>query len=269
MISLIISIFLGALSAYGYSFLKGSSWGITIMFIFVGTVAFLMITRMLMKKMSVQINAMQQFLINGQKQLQRQAQQMRSVGSQKAVMEKQKKMVEDSLAILGGIERFYPWTLFAKKQIHTIKFQLYYQVQSFNKAKKYANDVMLFQAPLIAMKMAFLYKISQKDESFNFEKVIGKVFAKGIWKIRNPFEKSFLYNVYAWILVKKGMLQQAINLLLKAKNKNKVKDSTLISNLEKLQNGKENQLSNNAFGDVWYNLFLQEMPKAKMKMVRK
>jgi hypothetical protein len=108
------------------------------------------------------------------------------------------------------------------------------------------------------MKMARMYK---HDDIAAVEKLFKKT------KRRFKGEKgTILYALYAWILVKKNRVDDAIVLLDEAKKE--TEDATLAANWDHLVNGRARSFSNAGLGDLWYSLHLETPKPIKVRQRR-
>ena len=77
-------------------------------------------------------------------------------------------------------------------------------------------------------------------------------------------DAAFLASVFAWMMVKRGNNEKALETLVNAR---KTTDNQVVmENWERLVNGKAKHYSNAGLGDLWYSLYLEE-PKLKPQKV--
>ena len=267
MISIVLSIIISFATAYLYSFIDNATWGIYVTAVITFIISIIVFLRLFSKKIMTQINKMQAFISNRNKKIQ--AKNMSMNGSNPKLIEREQlKMMEEAVLMLAGLEKYFIWAPMLKRQVNGIKFQLYYQAKNFKNAKKYIKDVFLFDANVIAMKLAFLFNdMSPKEKEKNPKNwKLYKIFKKGVWRIRNPHNKAFIFNTYAWILTQSKLTEEAIKVLNQGLKKTK-NDKNIQNNLTRLQNNKP--LSNSVYGLAWWGLFLEDIPKAKTRKIQK
>lgn len=242
----------------------GTVWGlITAMIIFmvIQLITGLLIRRFVNREQMV----IQNILMQAQNDINRQLTifQRRSPGSERAAMqilEKiQIKATRDALAATDNFRKFYIWNFMLKRQINTMKMQLYFQLKDYKMVDELLPQCMLFDQQSLAIKMVRLYK--------NNDAQLAKFYKKKCARLKGE-ACAFVASVYAWILLKQNNVQGAVDVLLAAKNK--TDHPVVVENFERLANGKVKQFSNSGFGDIWYSLGLEEVKvKAqKQKMPR-
>lgn len=259
--SLGIGGFLGILMFY---FNFHINWCITVGFL--SFIVFQILIGLLIRKFVKKLtNNIQNIISDGQQKLNKKIQffQNKPQGGiktmQKLLEKDQHVFIRQALEATKSFEKLYSWNLLLKKQINTMRMQLYYQLREFDKVDVLIAKAMFVDHMSIAMKMARLYK--NEDESYK------KLFYNKIKKFKGE-EAVLLYGLYSWILVKKGNLEEAIKIL--QKGKEKTKNEVLEKNWECLVNGKEKKFSNADLGDTWYALYLEEvkLPKPKQQIMR-
>jgi hypothetical protein len=282
MISLIISLLSGVLCAVAYLNLsKDASWGAYIMGLIGTLVSFYFINRKIQKPLNEIIKKVQDKLQDAAEQSQKKINhfQSRPGGNQAAVMKTiekiQKDATEEAMAILVDAQPYYKWNFLIEKQINSMRFQLNYQVKNFEEADKYMGAVWLMDPSIITMKMARIYKLSniargvgldaaqRKSALKNWE--VSKVFNKGRGRLKGQ-NAAFVYSTYAWMLVKNGFTDEALEILNEGSKKSA--DEVILQNIDRLRNGKEKSFSNAKYGEKWYALYLEEPPKQKPQVVR-
>ncbi len=176
---------------------------------------------------------------------------------QKIAEADQKKFIEQALEVANELENYKKWSVLMGKQIATMRMQFNFQLKNYKESDKYMKKALFLDPMLYCMKLARMYKL--KDD-----KELEKTFKKATTRYKGA-KARLIYSTYAWIKVKQNDIDAAIKALNNAKKKDD--NETLLKNLALLQNGKQNQFSNAAFGDMWYSLYLEE-PKAKVQRGR-
>lgn len=260
MLTLIIDLIVG-LAAYAVTSRDlGTAWGVVCG---VGAAMICQLIAVLIVRRSVgRINdKIQRDMETAQHKLQRKMQQFqqRPVGSPKTmqqILEKdQQEALRQALKTSEELRRFFLWSPMMKKQLCTMQMALYYQMRDFKKADELMKNALFFDARSLAMKLARMY--AQNDEKLD------RFYQKRCRRFKGE-DAAFLASVYAWMLVKKGSVEKAIEVLVNAK---KTTDHAVVmDNWERLVNGKAKHYSNAGFGDLWYSLYLEE-PKVKTQRV--
>lgn len=148
-------------------------------------------------------------------------------------------------------EPYYKWVPLLKKQINTLRMQLYYQKRDWAEVDKLMPNCIFLEPVTYAMKIARMYM--RKEDG------IDKVFAKSVAKLRYG-QGAVLYGLYAWIQLQQGNTDGALATTLEATRK--LENETLKNNLSLLQNGKSKQFNLAGLGEEWYALGLEE-PRVK------
>jgi len=204
--------------------------------------------------------AVQSVMEAGQKKLNRTAMSMqRSFGSVKAAQEMlgkvQARSLQEALEVTKRAEVYYKWNLLLKKQITTMQMMLYFQLKDYAMVDRLLPKCLLMDARSVAVKLIRLYKHDDLK--------LDKFYARKSRKFKGD-DIALLASTYAWIMVKKGRIDDAVAALVAAR---KVTDSQVVQeNWERLSNGKVKQFSNAGLGDNWYSLYLEE-PKIKPQRV--
>ncbi|MCF7790742.1 MAG: hypothetical protein K9L78_04335 [Victivallales bacterium] len=243
-----------------------ANWGILV---FVATFVVLQIlTSLLVRKIvKKRTEKIQKIIEDGQQKLNRKIHfyQQKPKGGmktmQKLLEKEQHVFIKQALDKTKCLEPLYSWNILLKKQVATMRLQFYYQLRQFDKVDELLNKAMYVDPMSVAMKIVRLYK--KGDPKYK------KVFYKKVKKFKKNDQNVILYALYSWILVKKGEIEEAINVLQKAKEK--TDNELLTRNWQALVNGKIKKFSNAGLGDQWYSLYLEE-PKAqkpKQRVVRK
>ncbi len=176
-------------------------------------------------------------------------------GIQKQLEKQQTASIREALKVLDQITPLYKWNVLAKKQAHTLRGQLLFQIKDFENADRYLEQGMNVDPMTVAMKMARLY---QKNQAEAAEKLYRKV------KRRFKGDKGIvLHCLHAWILIKKDRADEALQFLTDLKEK--TDHQVVRDNWEHLANGRVRSFSNAGLGELWYALHLEQPKTARVK----
>lgn len=261
MLGIVLITFVGMASAYAGYTQWGTGWGIAtgVMVMIVGWV----ILGLLLRKASmVRQLKIQQIMEDGQNKVNRQVEMFNrrpqsSMNGIRPIIEKLQR--DATLRALEATEDFKPlyiWTPMLKKQINSMKVQLYFQLKDNKMVDALLPQSMMMDPQTVAIKLVRMYK---KDDV-----KIDKFFKRVINRFRGD-TRAFVACVYAWIKLKKDDPKSALDALLTAK---KLSDHpVLLDNIDHLTNGKLKHFSNSGFNEMWYALMLEE-PKMKPQRQR-
>lgn len=177
---------------------------------------------------------------------------------------KQTDVLKKALAHTEKLEAFQKWAPTLGRQISTMRVQFHYQLKQFEEVDAIFATTHLLKKPMmmepniVAMKMARAYKTGEIED-------VEKLFRKHIKFMRGD-RGTLLYGLMSWIWVKKGNLDDAMELLAKAKET--TGNETLAQNWERLANDKAKKFSNAGLGEEWYGLFLENQPMPKQQRMR-
>ncbi len=207
------------------------------------------------KKVAAEMEAVQAILVNGQKRLQAKMArwQMRPPGSiqaaQKEIEGDTRIFVKEALAASENLHRFRLWVPMIERQTATVQVQLNWMIKNFKKVDELLPRALLVTPEMSAIKMARLQMLEAPIEE------ITKVYNKAVRRLRYN-ENALLAGCYSWILVKRGLVDEAFKALTAALKKSD--NETLTRNHEHLMNNRVLQFTNSGLGDPWYSLFLEE-----------
>jgi hypothetical protein len=228
-----------------------------------------LISFLVRKKIKAVNEALQEMLATGQKRLQHKINQFQNKPGgnpsliQRQVEREQHALFRKALEFADKLEPFRKWNVLMEKQISTLRLQFLYQLKEFNQvdelfSKGFLTGPILSDPMLVAMKMARQY------ESKNV-KGAHKTFKRYVRWFRND-SGALLYGVMSWIYVKQNQVDDARQLLTKAKEK--MHHDVIARNWEMLANDRAKSFSNAGFGDQWYGLYLEKTPAPKQKRMR-
>ncbi len=207
------------------------------------------------KKVNAVMDAIQAVILEGQERVNRKADmfQLKPAGGvkhmQKLLEREQHASIRKALELTSGLEPWFKWSPLLKKQVSTMRMQFHYQLGEFAEVDKLLPDCLFMDPVTVAMKMARMYK--------NDSKGLEKFYRKKSKRFKDE-RGVLLHSLYAWILVKRGEVDKAFELLTGLKEK--TSNETILKNWEALANGKPKSFSNAGLGEEWYALRL-ETPK--------
>ncbi len=237
------------------------AWSI-ILGLLLGIIIHAAVAWLLSRKVKRLMNEVQATLLGGQKQLQTKMNQwqVRPPGSLKQAqleIEKgQRTFLQQALQQTEAFAPFYLWSPLLKRQVNTLKMQLYYQMKEFVEVDRLLPRCLYLDPMTAAMRLARMYQ--RKEEGLE------KFFERQIARLRYG-QGAVLYSLYAWIAVKRGDLELAHKTLLRATKK--MEHETIKRNIEHLANNRPKQFNNSGLGDEWYALGLEE-PRIKTQRQR-
>jgi hypothetical protein len=270
MLSLLISALVAAALA-GFLITSQVSTGATVFYsILAFTGTFFLVGFFVRKKMSKVQGELQESMQSAQGRMQRKMQmfQNKPGGNVKQMQRQletdQRAMLKEGLEFTKRLEPFRKWSLLTGRQIATMRLQFNYQLKEFDKVDEILATCGFMRGPLmmdpitVAMRMARCYK---NDDLAGAERVY-KRRIRWTWGDRG----TLLYGVMSWMYVKVGELNQARQVLLKAKEATGV--DTFKRNWEHLSNARAKSFSNAGLGDQWYSLYLENPPAPKHQRQR-
>ena len=262
MLTLLIALSCGVACGYGAK-LEGWGWGWRIGCGVAGfLVAQLAVGLFLRGAIRRRQERIQRILQEGQQKINKQINlfQIRPPSGMKAAQQILEKLQNDAarkaLEATDAFRPLYVWNLMLKRQINTMRAQLYYQLKDFKKVDECLETALILDPQSVAIRMARMYQ--------NNDPRLDKFFNAKFRRSRGE-AAAFVASVYAWIKLKQDDEQAARGALTAAKSKSD--HPVLLENHEKLMNGKAKQFSNAGFGDMWYALYLEE-PKMKPQRQR-
>ena len=216
------------------------------------------------RKVKAAMARIQAILQSGQKQMQAKIArwQMRPPGSLQAAQAEmardQKTFVMEALAATETLHRFDLWVPMMKRQIATAQFQLCWILKDFDKVDELLPKAFVAGPEMTAMKLARMQMRGEPVEA------IRKVYDKSAKRAR--YNGNVLADAcFSWILVKRGLVDDAFKVLTAALKKSD--NQFLKANHEHLMNNRVTHFTNSGFGEQWYSLFLEE-PKIKAQKQR-
>jgi hypothetical protein len=261
MYTLFLSAFLGIAVMLAFGLTGVSNWGWSACW---GAIAFVggqgLAGFLFQKKVKAAMKAVQDILLDGQKRLQAKVNQWRyrPPGSireaQEEIERDQKALVNKALETSKDMERFIPWVPLMKRQIATMRLQLYWTIKDFKRVDELLPQAILLDPMMVAIKLARMQMLGQTEG-------MEKLFKKATLRLRYG-QGALLYGLWSWILVQRKDIDGAYKILVQACEK--MEDATIKANRDALANNRLTSFTNAGFGDQWYALHL-ETPKIKMQ----
>jgi hypothetical protein len=234
------------------------------------TTSFLLVGFLVRKKMAPAQNALQESMQSAQKRMQWKVQQFQTKPGgnvkqlQRQLEADQQAMCKQGLELTDGLEPFRKWSLLTGRQIATMRLQFYYQLKDFAKADEILASCGFLRGPLmmdpmaVAMRMARCYK---NDDLAGAKRIFKR---KIKWFRRD--RGTLLYGLMSWILVQSGEIDEARQILLKAKDA--TGNDLFAKNWDHLSNDRVKKFSNAGLGEQWYGLYLENPPAVKQQRIR-
>ncbi len=192
------------------------------------------------------VNAMQNKMMSSTTGLQRQLEKQQEVA------------IRQAIAKLDEAKPLKRWNVLVDKQVNTLRGQLYFQIREFEQADACFAKSLAMDPMTVAMKLVRFHK---RGEAEQFD----KLYAKSVRRFKGD-KATILYALKAWVLVKQGKVDDAIQVLLRGKDD--TDNEVLKVNWEHLVNGRSRSFSNAGLGDLWYALQLEAPKPVKVKQRR-
>jgi len=270
MLSLLISALVATAIAVA-SIASQFSTGMTVFFSIAGFAGtFILVGFLVRKKISKAQGELQESMQAGQRRMKRKVQQFQNKpgGNVKQMQRQlemdQKVMLKQGLELTQRLEPFRKWSVLMGRQIATMRMQFHYQLKEFDQVDEILATCGFLRGPMMvdpmtaAMRMARCYKNDDLEG------------AKKVFKSRIRWSRgergTVLYGLMSWIYVQVGELDEARQVLLKAKEATVVE--TFKRNWEHLSNHRAKSFSNAGLGDEWYSLYLEIPPAPKQQRMR-
>ncbi len=265
MITLAIGVVLGcsvsALLRYACDF----GWGWSVALGVVAFTTFQVLTGLLFrKKVMADMQAVQAILAEGQKKIQAKMArwQFRPPGSiqaaQKEIADDTRIFVEEALARCEELDKYRHWVPMIARQKATAQLQLSWMIKDFKRVDALMDKALFIDPTMVAMKIARM----QMTDCPVAE--IRKVYERAVRRLKYN-QNVLLAAAYSWILVKRGMSDEAFKALTEALKHSD--NETLKRNHEQLMNNRVAHFSNSGIGEQWYSLMLEE-PKIRQQRQR-
>ncbi len=265
MISILLNLLLALGVSIGLTLADISPWGWSIVwFVLIFVAGQIAIGRFLRWKMNAVTEEIQSIMARGQAKMQAKVQRWRTkqMSNQKAAEAELAKdrdaMIAEIQALLKPLERYRLWIPLLGRQLATMEMQFAWQKKDWKRVDLLLNRALFVEPMIVCMKLARMWQQEATTEELQ------KVFKKAVRRARYG-TTVLLYSTMAWMLVKRGQIDEAFKVLTEADEKNE--SPVLKANRENLANNRLNHFSNAGLGEEWYTLFLEE-PKMRAQRQR-
>ena len=270
MLSVLISI-LASFGLVGILTATGVNRPTTIFFGIVGFIAsFYLVGFLVRKKIGKVQKEMETIMLTGQQKLQRKVQQFQSKPGgnikliQRQIEADQKAIYQQALDFLPRLEPFKKWSLMMNRQLATMRMQFNYQLKEFDQVDAILATSGFLKGPVLMDPMAVAMKMARQFKNKDIEGV-EKTFKRSKKWFRGD-RGTLLYGVMTWALVKEGKIDEARELLAKAKDS--TGNEAFAHNWAQLSNDRVKNYSNAGLGEEWFGLYLENPPAPKQQRVR-
>ena len=218
------------------------------------------VSLMLKRKMNNVSMALQQVMLETQKNLERIQQTFIRQRNANQVMlrmqleAEQKRGIEAAIALCDDFKPLCKWNLMVKKQMITMKMAFNYQMRNWEEVDRLLPGCTFLDPQTVCMKLARMYKT--KDENLD------KFYKKGTRLLRKD-NLILPAATYSWILLKLGKKEEALKALNEALKKT---DSAILTqNRDAIINNNMKKFSNAELAESWYVLGLEEPKMQKVQ----
>ncbi len=265
MISVLLNLLLALVVSVGLTLADVSPWGWSILwFVLIFLAGQIALGRFLRWKMQAVTDQIQSVMTKGQAKMQAKVQrwrtkQMSNPKAAEAELAKDRDtMIAEVQEILKPLERYRLWIPLLGRQLATMEMQFAWQKKDWKRVDVLLERALFVEPMIVCMKLARMW---QKDASLE---ELQKVFKKAVRRARYG-TTVLLYSTMAWMLVKRGKVDEAFKLLTEADEKNE--NAVIKANRDHLANNRLNHFSNAGLAEEWYTLFLEE-PKVRAQRQR-
>lgn len=265
MITIIINVLLALIVGVTLTLTDVSPWYWSILWsvlvLVAGQIALGLVLRWKMGAISSRVQAI---IAKGQAKMQAKMQRWRikPISSQKAAEQELAKdrdaMIAEVQALLRPLEKYRLWVPLLGRQLATMELQFAWQRKDFKRVDILLPRTLMLEPTLMCVRLARMW---QKDATTD---ELRKVFQQMVRRARYG-TTALLYSTFAWMLVKRGEVDAAYQLLVEADEKNE--HPVIKSNKDNLANNRIAHFSNAGFAEEWYALWLEE-PKMRAKRMR-
>jgi hypothetical protein len=266
LISILAAIGLGAgLSSAGVSRPTTIFFSILSFFVF-----FYLISFLIRKRVTKVQKELENIMLTARQRMNRKVQQFqtRPGGNIKLIQRQleadQKVIYKQGLDFIPRLEPFKKWSPMMGRQIATMRMQFLYQLKEFDKVDEILAAGGFMKGPMMLEPMTVAMKMARQFKNKDIEGA-EKLFKKRLKWFRGD-RNTVLYGLMSWIWVKEGKIDEARDLLAKAKEKNG--HPTFAHNWEQLSNDRVKSFSNSGLGEEWYGLYLENPPQPKQQRVQ-
>jgi len=217
----------------------------------VAILVMVVINLLMRKKLEAVFLKIQDHIVNSQNAIRRKISTLGSHAGptfQAKLEQEQAQAIREAIDMIDGVKPFEKWNFMVGRQADTLRAQFYFQIKDFEAADKYFKHALLLDPMLFAMQMTRCYKRGEQKE-------VDDLFQKGQARFKDD-KAVLIYALYSWILVQQNRIEDAIQVLVKAKTR--AENDVLKQNWEHLVNGRVKRFSNSGLGDQWYALYLEQ-----------
>ena len=265
MISVLLNLLVAILLGVGLTLAGLSPWGWSILW---GVLAFLggqlALGWCLKRRMGTLSERIQAIMTRAQAQMQakvkrwQSAQSINPKAAESELARDRDAMIAEVQALLRPLERYRLWVPLLSRQLATMELQFAWQRKDFARVDALLPRALLIDPTLACIKLARLWQQDAPDA------LLAKTFRKATRRLRYD-TSALLYATYAWMLLKRGKVDDAYRVLLEADEKNE--NPVIKTNRDHLANNRLAHISNAGFGEAWYALWLEE-PKVRTRRAR-
>lgn len=265
MITMLLNVFVALSVGVGLTLADISPWYWSILWALLTLIAGqVLLGRLLRKRMGDISERVQAVMAKGQAQMQAKIKRWQSKpsGNPKAMEAELARdrdaMIAEVQAILRPLERYRLWIPLLGRQLATMELQFAWQRKDFKRVDTLLPRALLMDPMLVCIKLARQWQLDAPTEELE------KTFRRATRRLRYD-TSALLYGTFAWMLLKRGNVDKAYQVILEGDQKNE--HATLKANRDILANNRLQHFSNAGFGDAWYALWLEE-PKVRVRRQR-
>ncbi|MBQ6471184.1 MAG: hypothetical protein IJJ33_04310 [Victivallales bacterium] len=252
MLTIVLSLIGGGLAGFGLNMAwHGHPVWCSLAGVLVAVLIMTIINLLMRKKLEAVFLKIQEHIVNSQNTIRRKIATLGShagPGFQARLEQEQAQAIREAIDMIDGVKPFEKWNFMVGRQADTLRAQFYFQIKDFESADKYFRHALLLDPMLLAMQMTRCYKRGELKEVEN-------LFQKGQARFKDD-KAVLVYALYSWILVQQNRIEDAIQVLVKAKTR--AENDVLKQNWDHLVNGRVKRFSNAGLGDQWFALYLEQ-----------
>lgn len=260
MITVLLNVLVAVAFGVGLTVAGLSPWGWSILWgVLVLVAGQLAVGWLLRRRMNAVNERVQAVLRQGQTRMQAKIQRWRTkqMSNQKAAEAELAKdrdaMIAEVQALLRPLGRYRLWVPLLGRQLATMELQFAWQRKDWKRVDELLPRALLVDPMLVCIRLARLWQREAPTEELR------KVFRKAVRRARYG-TTALPCAVFAWMLVRRGEVDEAYKVLVEADEKNE--HPVIKANRDALANNRLAHFSNAGFGEEWYALWLEE-PKLR------